>query len=608
MVDPLLNGALHLDLGHPVDVVGRRLVVRRGCDELVQFGVRDRGELRNVVPVYARPLHEVVVEDVELLEPFARVVYESNLDVVIRRVDLAAAFVDGPEDRFDARRGLAHQRRGSRGGDRQHGDVAAARLDHPVVERRIGLANAGDHRILLFALGVIEREGSALLGHDDRCAVSGQCKGFVYLDGEIDRFVRTVAHAQCGDHVALGRDSQTRAAALDRHFMHLLPEVALHVADVRLFGIGVDLMNDLLDLFQLQIDDVVHHAHCLAHMGAELFEVERRLLREGFVDVAEKVQRQQAARVVGAERNFTAGIGRDGVEALVGIAVGHALADDRVPEQHARLGRFPCVVDDLFPQRGGVYVLLVHRFLGVDRELLMVGLAGDGGAHELVVDLNRDVGARHLRRIDFGVDEAFGVGMFDRDGQHQGSPTAVLRHLARRVGVAFHEGDDSRRREGRVQHGAARGAQMREVVSHAAAPFHDLHLLLVHADDAAVGVGRLLVADDEAVRQRRDLQVVADAGHRAALRNYIAEMVEQGEDRLARHGVGILLLDAFDLGGDAAVHIFGRTFVNMAERIFEGVFRDPYRRCQLVAGEVLLRPFDGVVIGHLFQPFRGGFL
>ena len=332
-----------------------------------------------------------------------------------------------------------------------------------------------------------------------------------------------------------------------------------------------------------------------------------RILLERVVHIAQQVERQQAARIVGAERDFTAGVGRNRHEALVGIAVGHAFADDRIPEQYARLGRLPGIVDDLVPELPGVDILLVPGGIGIDRELLVVFLAGDGGTHELVVDLDRNVGARDLARVDLGVDETLGIGVLDRQREHQRTAAAVLRHLARRVGVTLHEGDDTRRRERRVEHGTARGAQVREIVSHAAAPFHDLHLLLVHADDAAVGVGGLLVADDEAVRQRSDLQIVADTGHRAALRDDVAEVVEQREDLVARQRVGIVLLDAFDLGGDTVVHIFGRAFVNMAERIFEGVFRNPYRRRQFVAAEVLLRSCHGIVIGYLFEPFRGGF-
>ena len=195
-------------------------------------------------------------------------------------------------------------------------------------------------------------------------------------------------------------------------------------------------------------------------MRLEPVEIELRLLGEGVVHIAQQVHRQQAARIVGTERNLAAGVGRNRHEALVGIAVGHALADDRIPEQHARLGRLPCVVDDFIPEFLGVDVLLVFGMVRLDRELLVVLLACDRCAHEFVIDLDRDVGARDLARIDLGVDETLGVGMLDRQREHQRSAAAVLRHFARRVGIALHERNDTRGGEGRVQHGAARGTDV----------------------------------------------------------------------------------------------------------------------------------------------------
>ena len=123
-------------------------------------------------------------------------------------------------------------------------------------------------------------------------------------------------------------------------------------------------------------------------MVGEKLEIELGLRREGILHIAVKVDGHEAAAVVGAERNLAAGVGRHGREALVGVAVGDALADDRVPEQHARLGRFPGVVDDLLPQLAGVDLLRVGRVGRPDRELLDVGLALDGGPHEFVVDLD----------------------------------------------------------------------------------------------------------------------------------------------------------------------------------------------------------------------------
>ena len=340
-------------------------------------------------------------------------------------------------------------------------------------------------------------------------------------------------------------------------------------------------------------------------MRLEPVKIELRLLGEGVVHIAQQVHRQQAARIVGAERNLAAGVGRNRHEALVGIAVGHALADDRIPEQHARLGRLPCVVDDFIPEFLGVDVLLVFGMVRLDRELLVVLLARDRGAHEFVVDLDRDVGARDLARIDLGVDETLGVGMLDRQREHQRSAAAVLRHLARRVGIALHERNDTRGGEGRVQHGAARGPDVRKVVPHAAAALHQLHLLLVHAENAAVRVGRVLMADHEAVRERGHLKIVADTRHRAALRNHVPEMVEQLEHLLLAHRIGILAFDALDLGGDTLVHLLGRRFVNIAERVLEGVLADPHRCGEVVPFEILFRLGDRIVVFDFLR--RHGF-
>ena len=583
VVDPFLDRALHPDLANPVDIVGRRLVIGRQRDELLDLGGGHAFHFVQVVPAGFEPDEELVVEHVVFLPRVAHFVDEGDLHVLVARVDLATTRVDRPEHRFDARSRLRHQARRTR-----RGDVAAAVSGHLLVESRIGLADAGDHRVVLLAFGIVHRELAAFLGHDDRGPVSFQRERFLYIDGEVDRLLRAVAQTQRGEHVALGRDAQTRTAPLPRHFADLLPKLQLHAAHIQVFGVGGDLPDDLFDLFQFEVDDVVHHVHRLVYVVPELVEIELRIGLERVVHIAQQVHRQQAARIVGAERDLAAGVGRNRHETLVGIAVGNAFADDRIPEQHARFGRLPRVVDDLLPELPGVDVLLVFGVVRLDRELLVVFLPGEGRTHEIVVDLDRDVSARHLARVDLGVDEPLGVGVLDRQRQHQRAAPPVLRHLARRVRVTLHEGHDARRRECRVEHRAARGADVRKVVAHAAAAFHQLDLLLVHAEDAAVGVGGVLMADDEAVRQRRHLEIVADAGHRAALRNDVTEMVEQRENLLLRERVRVFLLDAFDFGSDALVHLARRFLVDVSERVLEGVLADPHRGGEVVPVEILL--------------------
>ena len=121
------------------------------------------------------------------------------------------------------------------------------------------------------------------------------------------------------------------------------------VTDVLFLGVLGYLFDDGLDLLELQIDDIVHDAHRGRDVAPELAEVERRLFRERLVYIAVQIDRQQAAAVIRAERNFAAGIRRDRPEAQIGVAVGNGLAQDRVPEQNAGFGRLPCVVDDLVP-------------------------------------------------------------------------------------------------------------------------------------------------------------------------------------------------------------------------------------------------------------------
>ena len=264
-------------------------------------------------------------------------------------------------------------------------------------------------------------------------------------------------------------------------------------------------------------------------MVAETVEVEVRRTGKRLVDIAQQIDSQQSAAVVRAQRNLAAGVGRNRREALVGIAVGDALADDRIPEQHSRLGRLPCVVDDLVPQLAGIDLLAVKRLVGIYGELLAIGAPLGRGTHEFVVDLYRDVGARDLARIDLGVDEVLGIGVFYQQREHQRTASSVLRHFARRVRITLHERHDTGRGKRRVEHGTARGTYVRQIVSHAAAALHQLHLLLVHAEDAAIRVGGVLMPYDEAVGQRRDLEIVSDTGHRTALRNDVTEMVEQLE-------------------------------------------------------------------------------
>ena len=331
-------------------------------------------------------------------------------------------------------------------------------------------------------------------------------------------------------------------------------------------------------------------------MAAEELKVELCLRRERIFHVRIQVDGQQTATVVGTEGNFAAGVCRNRLKAEVGVAVGQAFADNRVPEQHTRLRALPSVVHNFLPQSGGIYFLLHLRLFGVDGILLAIGLALRGAAHKFVVDAHTHVGTRHAAFRHLGVDKRLSVGVLDAHAEHQCAAPSVLRHLARGVAESFHKRHEARGRERGVFHGRPFRADTRKVVTHAAAPFHELHLLLVFLHNRAVGVGVAVYADHEAVGERGDLEIVADARHGAACGNDVAEVVDEVEDFFLGHGVRILALDACQFRGDAMVHICGRLLENIAEGVLHGIFVHPHARGQLVAGEIVERGLKRLVV------------
>ena len=234
-------------------------------------------------------------------------------------------------------------------------------------------------------------------------------------------------------------------------------------------------------------------------MLLEFGEIELCLRGEGQVHIAVKVKRQQTAAVVWAERNFTAWVGGDCAETLVGVAVGNGFPLDGVPEKHSRFSGRPCVVYDFLPKSTGINLLAHQRVLGVNRVLLHVGFPAAHAFHEFVVYLDRNVGSRHFALDHFCVDELLRIRMLYGNAQHQGTTTAALGHFAGGVRVAFHEGYDACGGESAVVHKAPLRTDVREVVADAAAPLHKLYLFLINLHDCAVGVGGAVVTDDKAV-------------------------------------------------------------------------------------------------------------
>ena len=132
---------------------------------------------------------------------------------------------------------------------------------------------------------------------------------------------------------------------------------------------------------------------------------------------------------------------------------------------------------------------------------------------------------------------------------------------------------------------------MAQVVSHAAATFHQLHLLLVNLDDSTVAVGGTVLTNHEAVAQRCHLEIVADTRHRAALRHDVAEVAHQLEQLLFAQRVRVLAFNTSNLACQTMVHIVGCLLKEVAETVFQRILRAPYASRQLIAMEIHFRCF-----------------
>ena len=241
---------------------------------------------------------------------------------------------------------------------------------------------------------------------------------------------------------------------------------------------------------------------------------------------------------------------------------------------------------DFVPQFGCVNLFLILRIIAHGGVLLSVFGTINDSFHEIVINSNTHVGTGNLAFLHLGIDERLRIWVLDAHSEHEGSTTSVLSHFASGVAVALHERHKASGSEGRVLYWRSLGADVRKVVSHATATFHELDLLFINLDDAAVGIGFSVNANDKAVRQRANLVVVANACHRTALWHDVSEMLDEVKDLFFRHRVGVLFLNACNLFCNAVVHVVGCLLKDVPEGIFEGIFAHPYARSQFITFEV----------------------
>ena len=272
VVNPLLYGALHAHLHEPVHIVGRGFVVGRACHKCVNLllGV----PLGCVNAVHLHPREELAVIDDVLLKRVAHLIHEVHMSVFVARIYLPPTLIHRHEHRLYAACGLRHKACRTRRGYCQTGNVAPSILLHVGIQAGVGLFYTSDERIVLLPLGIVYLESAALTGHVHRRTVGRQSQSLVHFHREVGGFLRSVVQVHGGYHVALAGYAHACAASHAALALYLFPKVlfgSLHLAALR---VALHLIYYKVNLFQLQVHNVVHQPLGSLHVLAEQLEVE----------------------------------------------------------------------------------------------------------------------------------------------------------------------------------------------------------------------------------------------------------------------------------------------------------------------------------------------
>ncbi len=269
-------------------------------------------------------------------------------------------------------------------------------------------------------------------------------------NAEVRRILSSIAQAQGCQHIPLSGNSKTRTAAFTTLLFDLLPEMIFRILHLFALRITLDLIQDAINLLHLQIDNIIHQTLAILDMLLEFIKIEISIFRERVLHIRIEVDCQEPATVIRTERDLPTRIRAHSPESEISIAVGHALTEDRIPEQDPRLGTLPGIMHDLAPQFTGRNRLCHLRVLRVNRELLHVRFISDSIFHEFIIDLHADISASNLTLFQLSIDEILTVRMLDAYRKHQSAATTILRHLTSRITVPFHERHQSRTGQGRV--------------------------------------------------------------------------------------------------------------------------------------------------------------
>ena len=260
------------------------------------------------------------------------------------------------------------------------------------------------------------------------------------------------------------------------------------------------LLQDLIDFFHFEIDDIVHDTLRQFNMFTEKFEIEISIRSKRIYNIRVEIDRQQTAAIIRAERYFATRIGGNGTESQIGITIGYRLPYNRIPKQNSGFGRLPRIVYDFFPNGLSIDLFRYHRAITVYRILLSIRTSIDSCLHKIVGHFHRDICSGNFSFGHFGIDKRLRIGVFYRDTEHQCPASSILGNLTGGIGIAFHKRHQTGRCQRRIFYRRPFGSDMGQIVPDPSPAFHKLHLLFVDFHHATIRVGISFHTYHKAVR------------------------------------------------------------------------------------------------------------
>lgn len=249
------------------------------------------------------------------------------------------------------------------------------------------------------------------------------------------------------------------------------------------------------------------------------------MVRKRIFDERIQIYSYKTAGIAALHGNLGTGVGRNVPVTWINRRCGIPVL--AVPENDSRLCRIVSRGYYFIPQLACAHLTVVFRVGIVERPMMREFGVQLHSLHKFVRNTHGYVGSGHFLKVLFDRYKILDIWMRHIHSKHQGSAASVLRHLTCGVGKTLHERNGPGRSAGRVRYHRIFRTQTRNVHAYSATALKQLYELFIGVAYTAIRV--LYRRNYHTVGQRSYYLSIAKGRHDAALRHYVAELVEQGK-------------------------------------------------------------------------------